>query len=132
MEKKDKTDYAAAYRQYCTYGRGRSIKQFCEEEDFNYTKFRKYVDKALWSASKSERDSFGSQFAPIVVDGAPADSSSAVTSTEIVVDSSQSSIHISSIDVKLSNGLRLTVDTPSLDSLIDVLRKLVGWYGILY
>ena len=27
MEKKDKTDYAAAYRQYCTYGRGRSIKR---------------------------------------------------------------------------------------------------------
>lgn len=45
MEKKDKTDYAAAYRQYCTYGRGRSIKQFCEEEDFNYTKFRRYVGK---------------------------------------------------------------------------------------
>ena len=39
MEKKDKTDYAAAYRQYCTYGRGRSIKQFCEDENFNYTKF---------------------------------------------------------------------------------------------
>ena len=57
MEKKDKTDYAAAYRQYCTYGRGRSIKQFCEDEDFNYNKFRRYVDKALWSASKSERDS---------------------------------------------------------------------------
>lgn len=51
MEKKDKTDYAAAYRQYCTYGRGCSIKQFCEEEDFNHTKFRRYVDKALWSAS---------------------------------------------------------------------------------
>ena len=126
MEKKDKTDYAAAYRQYCTYGRGRSIKQFCEEEDFNYTKFRKYVDKALWSASKSERDSFGSQFAPLVVDGAPADTSPAVTSTEIVVDSNPTSIHISSIAVKLSNGLRLTVDSPSLDSLIDVLRKLVG------
>ena len=45
MEKKDKTDYAAAYRQYCTYGRGCSIKQFCEEEDFNYTKFRRYVDR---------------------------------------------------------------------------------------
>lgn len=126
MEKKDKTDYAAAYRQYCTYGRGRSIKQFCEDENFNYTKFRRYVDKALWSASKSERESFVSQFAPIVVDGAPTDSTPAVTSTEIVADSSQTAIQISSIHVQLSNGLRLTVDSPSLDSLIDVLRKLVG------
>jgi len=26
MVKKDQTDYAAAYRQYCTYGRGRTLK----------------------------------------------------------------------------------------------------------
>lgn len=71
METKDKTDYAAAYRQYCMYGRGRTLKQFCSDEDFNYTKFRRYVDKALWSASKAERDSFGNQFAPLQSDGTP-------------------------------------------------------------
>ena len=53
METKDKTDYAAAYRLYCTYGRGRSLRQFCEDEDFNYSKFRRYVDKALWTSSAS-------------------------------------------------------------------------------
>ena len=31
MVKKDETDYAAAYRQYCTYGRGRTLKKFCED-----------------------------------------------------------------------------------------------------
>lgn len=37
MVKKDQTDYAAAYRQYCAYGRGRSLKQFCDDENFNYS-----------------------------------------------------------------------------------------------
>ena len=37
MIKTDQTDYAAAYRQYCTYGRGRTLKKFCEDEDYNYT-----------------------------------------------------------------------------------------------
>ena len=39
MEKKDKTDYGAAYRQYCTYAKGMSFKKFCEEQNYNYTKF---------------------------------------------------------------------------------------------
>ena len=55
MEKKDQTDYAAAYRQFCTYGRGRSLKQFCEDEDFNYSKLKNYVNKYFWNASKSDR-----------------------------------------------------------------------------
>lgn len=126
METKDKTDYAAAYRQYCTYGRGRSIKQFCEDENYNYTKFRRYVDKALWSLSKSERDSFGSQFVPVKVDGSPEDSSPAPTSQEPVAEGVIPTISISSVAVRLSNGLHLSVEAPSLDSLIVVLRKLVG------
>lgn len=53
METKDKTDYAAAYRQYCTYGRGRSIKRFCEDENYNYTKFRRYVVCFMYSLVES-------------------------------------------------------------------------------
>lgn len=126
METKDKTDYAAAYRQYCTYGRGRSIKQFCEDENYNYTKFRRYVDKALWSLGKSERDSFGSQFVPVKVDGSPEDSSPAPASQDPVAEGGFPTISISSVEVRLSNGLQLSVESPSLDSLIVVLRKLVG------
>lgn len=59
MIKTDQTDYAAAYRQYCTYGRGRTLKKFCEDEDYNYTKLRRYIDKSFWNASKAERDSIG-------------------------------------------------------------------------
>lgn len=126
METKDKTDYAAAYRQYCTYGRGRSIKRFCEDENYNYTKFRRYVDKAFWSLSKSDRDSFGSQFCPVKIEGSPEDSSPVPASQEPVAEGGGSPLSISSIEVKLSNGLHLSVSVPSLDSLIVVLRKLVG------
>ena len=131
METKDKTDYAAAYKQYCTYGRGRSIKQFCEDENYNYTKFRRYIDKALWCASKSERDSFGKQFAPVKVEGTPEESSPALISQDPVAEGDSPSISISSIEVRLSNGLHLSVEAPSFDSLVDVLRKLVSWYGVL-
>lgn len=126
METKDKTDYAAAYRQYCAYGHGRSIKQFCEDENYNCTKFRRYVDKALWLSSKSERDSFGRQFAPVEIEGCPEDSFPSPASQEPAAEGGIPTISISSIEVRLSNGLHLSVEAPSLDSLIVLLRKLVG------
>ena len=38
-------DYAAALRQYQKYGRGRSMKKFCEDENGN----RAYKKKYFWS-----------------------------------------------------------------------------------
>lgn len=125
MVKKDQTDYAAAYRQFCTYGRGRSLKQFCEDEDFNYSKLSKYVNKSFWSLSKSERDSIGCQCAPLEIETATA---STLTNEPAVtiMENVSTNLSIASIEVKLTNGLRLTVDTPSLDSLVEVLHKLVS------
>ena len=34
-------DYVAALRQYNRYGRGRSMKKFCEDEGYDYWKFCK-------------------------------------------------------------------------------------------
>ena len=34
-------DYAAVLRQYQKYGRGRSMKKFCEDEGYDYWKFCK-------------------------------------------------------------------------------------------
>lgn len=78
MIKKDQTDYAAAYRQYCTYGRGRTLKKFCEDEDYNYTKLRRYIDKSFWNASKAERDSIGCHCVPVEVGQADSAPSSAL------------------------------------------------------
>lgn len=125
MVQKDQTDYAAAYRQFCTYGRGRSLKQFCQDEDFNYSKLRKYIDKSFWSASKSERNSIGCQCTPLEIETA---TESSTTNDSFVSKNENISPHFSivSIEVKLTNGLRLTVDTPSIDSFIEVLHKLVS------
>lgn len=34
--KKTKVDYAAIIREYEMYGRGRSLRQFCDESDYVY------------------------------------------------------------------------------------------------
>ena len=125
MVKKDQTDYAAAYRQFCIYGRGRSLKQFCEDEDFNYSKLSKYVNKSFWSLSKSERDSIGFQCSPLEIETAPASTTTNELSVPIM-ENVPTNLSIASIEVKLTNGLRLTVDTPSIDSLVEVLHKLVS------
>ena len=41
-KKKDEVDYAAAYRQFMNFGHGRSLKQFCEDEDYDYGKLQRY------------------------------------------------------------------------------------------
>lgn len=125
MVKKDQTDYAAAYRQYCTYGRGRSLKQFCEDEDFNYSKLRRYIDKSFWTASKSDRSNIGCQCAPLTIDSGT-ESSATNDSSVSIMENVSTGLSIAFIEVRLSNGLKLTVDTPSIDSLVEVLHKLVS------
>ena len=126
MVKKDGTDYAAAYRQYCTYGRGRTLKKFCEDEDYNYTKLRRYVDKSFWNASKTERDSIGCQCVPVEVDNPDSMPSQSEDRLEKSMENEEAHISISFVQVQLSNGLNLRVEAPAIDSLVDVLHKLVS------
>ena len=44
-KKKDDVDYAAAYRQFMNFGHGRSLKQFCEDEGYDYGKLQRYSRK---------------------------------------------------------------------------------------
>lgn len=126
MVKTDQTDYAAAYRQYCTYGRGRTLKKFCEDEDYNYSKLRRYVNKIFWNASKTERDSIGFQCVPVEVDQADSAPSTNEEKTDTVMEREDFHISITFVQVQLSNGLTLRVESPCVDSLVDVLHKLVN------
>jgi len=46
-------DYAAALRQYNRYGRGRSMRKFCEDEGYDYLKFCRLArEGAQWYAGK--------------------------------------------------------------------------------
>ena len=126
MIKTDQTDYAAAYRQYCTYGRGHTLKKFCEDEDYNYTKLRRYIDKSFWNASKAERDSIGCHCVPVEVGQADSAPSQIERTAGKSMETDQVHISISFVQVQLSNGLNLRVEAPAIDSLVDVLHKLVS------
>lgn len=51
--KKTKVDYAAIIREYEMYGRGRSLKHFCDDNDYVYPNVLRYYRKCFWN-SKSK------------------------------------------------------------------------------
>ena len=67
-KKKDEVDYAATFRQFMNFGHGRSLKQFCEDEDYDYGKLQRYCRKAFWSkyTKLNESEVEESQFVPLV------------------------------------------------------------------
>lgn len=69
-KKKDDVDYAAAYHKFMNFGHGRSLKQFCEDEDYDYGKLQRYSRKAFWSkhTKLSESEVEESQFMALVRD----------------------------------------------------------------
>ena len=48
-KKKDEVDYAAVYRQFLYFDHGRSLKQLCDNEDYDngklqhYSRYAKYI-----------------------------------------------------------------------------------------
>ena len=49
MGTEKRVDYAAAYRQFLNYGNGHSLKEFCDTEDYDYNRLRRYATKSFWS-----------------------------------------------------------------------------------
>ena len=48
--KKTKVDYAAIIREYEMYGRGRSLKQFCDDSSYVYPNVLRYYRKCFWNS----------------------------------------------------------------------------------
>ena len=69
-KKKDDVDYATAYRQFMNFSHGRSLKQFCEDEGYDYGKLQRYSRKAFWSkhTKLSESEVVESGFMPLFHD----------------------------------------------------------------
>ena len=53
MGTEKRVDYAAAYRQFLNYGNGHSLKEFCDTEDYDYNRLRRYATKSFWSQQMS-------------------------------------------------------------------------------
>lgn len=124
MEKKDQTDYAAAYRQYSIYHAksGKSMKAFCEEQNFNYSKFRRYIDKLYWNEPKAVRDEMGCKCMPVEIEK-PHESVSVVESApanESVVTQNG----ILNIQIHFTSGLYLSMDSTTVSDIVRLLEKL--------
>ena len=49
-KKKAKVDYAAIIREFEMYGRGRSLKQFCDDSSYVYSNVFRYYRKCFWNS----------------------------------------------------------------------------------
>ena len=41
--KRYKVDYAAAYRHYVDFGGGRTLEKFCQDEGYDFEKFKRRI-----------------------------------------------------------------------------------------
>jgi hypothetical protein len=46
--KRYKVDYAAAYRHYMDFGGGKTLEKFCQDEGYDFEKFKRYGRDAFW------------------------------------------------------------------------------------
>ena len=104
-----KTDYASALLQYRRYSRGRSMRQFCEDEGYDYNKFCKY-------AREGEKEKG--------INSEPA------TFVELPVVQSQSSqggdIRIKEVRVRFTNGLIMSRRGNNVEEVLAAVRKIIG------
>ena len=118
----DITDYASAYRQYCAYGKGRSLSKFCEDENFNYTKLRRYAQKSFWD-TKTRPDN-ASPFVGLEVetDSLPTTSVS-IHDEASPVDDSLSVVYFS---IRFSDGLTISTRSTTVASIVSLLHKVAS------
>lgn len=133
MDKKreEDVDYAAAYRQFMNFGNGRSLKQFCEDEDFDYGKLQRYSRKLFWSkhTQLSESEVEASRFMPIVPDGQQkagvlneSQESTEQNPVTVAQPTSQKN-EISFIKVRFRDGLTLQMSNVSVVRMVSLLQN---------
>ena len=64
-------DYAAALRQYNRYGRGLSMKKFCEDEGYDYWKFCRLAREGQSEMESKTGSAARPGFIEVVPDGIP-------------------------------------------------------------
>ena len=129
-KKKDDVDYAAAYRQFMNFAHGRSLKQFCEDEGYDYGKLQRYSRKAFWSkhTKLSESEVEESGFMPLLHD----EQQSTKASTELPTQPGEDHLsdtqskdnvnEISYIKVRFFDGLTLSMSNVSVARMVSLLQ----------
>lgn len=133
--KKVKVDYAAIIREFEMYGRGRSLKQFCDESNYTYANVLHYYRKYFWdSKAKSGDLSKGDKaLVPLEIDSverkAPTSSSVETDNTEDPISPAKppvSTYSIISMHVSFSNGMELSLCETDVNEITALLHKIVG------
>lgn len=133
--KKARVDYAAIIREFEMYGRGRSLRQFCDESNYTYANVLHYYRKCFWESKAKRGDSSKEVNTLVLLEiesverKAPASSSVETDNTEDSTSSSTppvSTYSIISMHVSFSNGMELSFRETDVDEITALLHKIVG------
>ena len=133
--KKAKVDYAAIIREFEMYGRGRSLRQFCDESNYTYANVLHYYRKCFWdSKAKSGDSSKGDNtLVPLEIESVerkvPISSSVGTDNIENSTSSANPPVptySIVSMHVSFSNGMELSLRDTDVDEITALLHKIVG------
>ena len=133
--KKAKVDYAAIIREFEMYGRGRSLRQFCDESNYTYANVLHYYRKCFWNSKAKSGDSSkgDNTLVPLEIESverkAPTSSSVETDNTEDPISPAKppvSTYSIISMHVSFSNGMELSLCETDVDEITALLHKIVG------
>jgi len=135
-KKKEVVDYAAAYRQFMNFSHGRSMKQFCEDEGYDYGKLQRYTRKAFWTkhTKLSESEVEESRFMALVTEVEQSSETSAASPALSETDGLSDVTHvdkvsedvvneISFIKVRFHDGLTLSMSNVSVARMVSLLQN---------
>ena len=134
--KKTKVDYAAIIREYEMYGRGRSLKQFCDESDYVYPNVLRYYRKCFWNSKSKLATSPEGDKSLVPLEIEPAANDVPGTPTVEVGKPNDSPIaesavcvprySIVSMHISFSNGMELSLCEMNVNEITALLHKIVG------
>ena len=134
--KKTKVDYAAIIREYEMYGRGRSLKQFCDESDYVYPNVLRYYRKCFWNSKSKLATSPEGDKSLVPLEIEPAANDVPATPTVEVGKPNDSPIaesavcvprySIVSMHISFSNGMELSLCETNVNEITALLHKIVG------
>ena len=107
-------DYAAALRQYNRYGRGRSMKKFCEDEGYDYWKFCKLAREGQIEMGVKSGADKRPGFIEVNPDG---------TQSQVVPEEP---MRVCEIRIRFNNGLVLSRRGGDVEEVISAIRKILS------
>jgi hypothetical protein len=120
--KRYKVDYAAAYRHYIDFGGGRTLEKFCQDEGYDFEKFKRYGRDAFWQHLIYKDDSeFEKQKEAIMSTGG-----AAPPEQNVIADQSGPVLPLKTINffkVEFSDGLSLSMSNVSVERMFDLLQS---------